>query len=77
MNRLEASKRVATLLVPAGTIVVRSAQPLGTLAAFLLEPECEDGLGAWNFFDDGLAAGGDFPVLRLARPVSLKTTPRR
>ncbi len=49
-------------MVPAGTLVVRTAQPLGTLAVYLLEPRSEDGLAAWNFFDADLKAGGDFPV---------------
>ncbi|MHC5064881.1 MAG: hypothetical protein ACYTG5_13010, partial [Planctomycetota bacterium] len=77
MNRFEASKRNETTTVPAGTVLVRTAQPLGTLAAFLLEPECEDGLAAWNFFDEGLSAGSDFPVLRLPRPVDLQTSALR
>lgn len=36
---------------PEGTLVVRTAQPLGYLAAYLLEPETDDGLLLWNFFD--------------------------
>lgn len=35
----------------AGTLVVRTAQPLGLLAAYLLEPESDDGLVTWNYFD--------------------------
>ena len=58
------------------TLVVRTAQPLGTLAALLLEPQSEDGLCTWNFFDSGLAEGQDFPVLRLPRRVSLDTLRR-
>ena len=60
-------------MVPAGTLMVRTAQPLGTLAVYLLEPRSEDGLAAWNFFDAELKAGGDFPVLRLIKsvPISL------
>ena len=38
-------------MVPAGTLVVKTAQPLGTLAVVLLEPRSEDGLATWNFFD--------------------------
>lgn len=51
--------------VPAGCVLVRTAQPLGTLAAYLLEPQAEDGLCAWNFFDADLKKGEDFPVLRV------------
>ncbi len=51
--------------VPAGTIVVKTAQPLGALAAYLLEPRSEDGLTAWGFFNDSLIPGKASPVLRL------------
>jgi murein tripeptide amidase MpaA len=40
----------------AGTLLVRTAQVLGPLAAALLEPESDDGLVTWNFFDRYLAA---------------------
>ena len=53
-------------MVPAGTLVVQTAQPLGTLAVGLLEPRSEDGLATWNFFDAGLKDGGDFPVVAAA-----------
>jgi len=36
---------------PKGTLVVRTAQALGRLAAYLLEPESDDGLLVWNYFD--------------------------
>jgi hypothetical protein len=52
-----------------GTIVVPTAQQLGVLAAYLLEPESDDGLVTWNFFDRALAPGAEFPVLRLAEPL--------
>jgi hypothetical protein len=41
---------------PAGTLLIRTAQPLGPLAAALLEPESDDGLTTWNLFDRHLAA---------------------
>ncbi len=41
---------------PAGTLLIRTAQPLGPLAAALLEPESDDGLTTWNAFDRYLAA---------------------
>ena len=53
--------------------MVRCAQPLGTLAAYLLEPQSEDGLCAWNFFDEGLKQGADYPVLRLPAMAPLAT----
>jgi dipeptidyl-peptidase-4 len=63
--------------VPAGTLVVRTAQKLGSLAAYLLEPEAEDGLCAWNFLDGQLAVGADYPVLRVPGPVALFLSRKR
>lgn len=57
--------------LPAGTIVVLTHQPLRTLASYLLEPRSEDGLTTWNFFDDGLAEGREFPVLKLPTRATL------
>ena len=73
--RVEATPLPGTVRVPAGTIVVRTAQPLGSLIVTLMEPEAEDGLTTWNFFDDGLGAGERFPVLRVLDPIALTTTP--
>ncbi len=70
-TRVEATGRLEERRIPAGTILVRTDQKLGTLATFLLEPESEDGLTTWNFFDAGLTEGKDFPVLRLAEAVKL------
>jgi hypothetical protein len=72
---VDATARTARRKVPAGTVVVRTGQKLGTLAAILLEPQCEDGLTTWNFFDEGLAEGGDFPVLRLPAATNLSLRP--
>ncbi len=47
------------------TMVVRTAQPLGNLIVYLLEPRSEDGLVTWGFFDDALTPGRDFPVVRI------------
>jgi dipeptidyl aminopeptidase/acylaminoacyl peptidase len=60
--------------VPAGTLVVKAAQPLGRLAAYLLEPRAEDGLTTWGLFP-GLKAGAEFPVLRLPRAYPLTLGP--
>ncbi len=49
---------------PAGTILVRTAQPLGRLVFYLLEPESDDGLATWNFFDVYLEPGKTFPVYK-------------
>ncbi len=54
--------------LPEGSYVVSTAQPLGRVVMWLLEPESADGLVTWNFFDASLKEGSDFPV------VSLKST---
>jgi hypothetical protein len=51
--------------IGAGSFIVRPAQPRGLLAVYLLEPESEDGLVDWNFFDREIARGKAFPVVRL------------
>jgi dipeptidyl-peptidase 4 len=70
--KVDAKVRTEKRGLKAGDIVVRLDQPLGTLAAFLLEPQSEDGLCTWNFFDAGLKEGTDYPVVRLAAKVDLK-----
>ena len=63
----------------AGTFVVRTAQPLGSLAVVLLEAEAEDGLATWGFFGEGdgvgLEPGGRYPVTRLPAPTALLLAP--
>ncbi len=56
--------------VAAGWYLVRTMQPLGVLAAYLLEPASEDGVVTWNLLDAELSAGRPYPILRLRRPVS-------
>jgi hypothetical protein len=46
-----------------GAIVVTARQPLARLAAQLLEPQSEDSLSSWNFFES--ATADFYPVLRL------------
>jgi len=75
---LQGSFATETRTFSAGTWLVRTAQPLGPLAAALLEPESDDGLATWNFFDRYLAAqfGNQpqtFPVFRLMDDTNLVT----
>ena len=55
--------------VPVGSWVVSGRQPLGRLALVLLDPMTADGLVTWNYFDDRLERGRDFPVLQVRRPM--------
>ncbi len=66
---LEVTPRIEMRTIEAGTPIVRTGQPLGTLAAYLLEPQSEDGFCAWNFLDGELAVGKDIPILRFPIPV--------
>lgn len=61
--------------VPAGSYMVKTAQPLGDLACYLLEPESADGLTTWNFFDADLKIGGDLGVYRLEKRAPAATLP--
>lgn len=54
--------------VPRGAFMVSTDQIRGLLATYLLEPESDDGLITWNFFDKELAPRRSFPVQR-ANPV--------
>lgn len=51
--------------IPAGTYIVRTAQQQGVLVVYLLEPQSDDGLVTWNFFDRELKPGATYPVMRL------------
>jgi Zinc carboxypeptidase len=52
-------------VLPAGWYLVRTNQPLGVLAAYLLEPLSEDGIVTWNFLDRELQKGTFYPIHRL------------
>ena len=63
---------------PAGSLVVRTAQPLGNLAAYLLEPQSNDGLVVWNYFDRYLVPQwgmgyNPFPVYKILNNTEIKT----
>ncbi len=52
--RLSGTYSAATRQFPAGSFKIDLAQPLANLIFYLLEPESDDGLATWNFFDDYL-----------------------
>lgn len=55
--------------VPAGAWIVPGHQPLARLALVLLDPMTDDGLVTWNYFDDRLERGRDFPVWQVRLPM--------
>lgn len=73
MVQLETSRAVAKRSLEAGSYIIRMDQPLAKLIGYLLESQSDDGLVVWNFFDDSLRVGQEYPVMRLASPVDLPT----
>jgi hypothetical protein len=65
MVLLEAERRPGAMRPDAGWRFASTAQPLGNLIVYLLEAESEDGLAAWNFLDDALEIGADYPIRRV------------
>ena len=59
----------AALTAEPGWYVVSTAQPLGVLAAYLLEPASEDGIVTWNLLDRELEPRSAYPILRVRAPV--------
>jgi len=67
-----------SIAFPAGTVVIRTAQPLANLAAYLLEPQSNDGLLTWNFLDRYLVPQwgmgyNQYPVYKVIDKTDLKT----
>jgi len=67
-----------TIEFQTGNYVVRMAQPLANLAAYMLEPESNDALILWNYFDRYLVPQWgrgffDYPVYRLMKKTELQT----
>jgi len=69
--RVEGKWGAGSSTIPAGWYTVMTDQPLGTFAAYLLEPASEDGLATWNFFDRSLRRGQAAPVLRVRTPLNV------
>lgn len=70
-TRIEGKWASQEVSFPGGAYRVPTAQPLALLAAYLLEPESDDGLLFWNFMDRYLQRGvwdsrpGTYPVVRV------------
>lgn len=63
-RRFTGAWRTSARSLPPGTVVVPTDQPLGRLAAYLLEPRAEDGLASWNLLDRDLDGGRKYPIFR-------------
>ena len=76
INTVKGEAAVEKREFPRGTWLVRMAQPLGRLAAYLLEPESDDGLLVWNYFDRDIVSqwgrgAQTYPVYKLYAPQNL------
>jgi hypothetical protein len=70
----------ASMIFPPGTILIRTSQPLANLAAYLLEPQTNDGLMTWNFLDRYLVPQWGmgynvYPVYRVVEKTEIKSKP--
>jgi hypothetical protein len=63
--RLSGRWLARTQRIEPGSFIVDTAQPLGPLAVYLLEPQSDDGLVTWNFFDRDLRPGAVYPVYKV------------
>ncbi|MCW5942994.1 MAG: M14 family metallopeptidase [Fimbriimonadaceae bacterium] len=73
LKTLEGAYLDETRAVPAGTILARTAQPLGILLFHLAEPRSLDGLAAWDFLEGKLEAGKPYPILKAMVPLRVAT----
>ncbi len=76
LNKIKGTYAAEEREFPAGTLFITTAQPLGNLAACLLEPESDDGLAVWNFFDRVLVPEWgrgyeSYPVFRVLQPIKM------
>jgi zinc carboxypeptidase len=62
--KLKGRTQKETVQFPAGSILVRTSQPSGSLIFYLLEAESDDGLVNWNFLDTYLEKGKTYPIYR-------------
>jgi dipeptidyl-peptidase-4 len=77
-NTIDGKYITGSMDFPAGTLVIRTAQPLGNLIAYLLEPQSNDGMVVWNFFDRYIVPQwgigyNPYPVYKVLDRVDLKT----
>ena len=73
MMQAQCQRNTDRRIVPKGTYIVRTAQPLGRLIAYMLEAESDDGFLFWNFLDKELSINADYPIQRIDQILDLKT----
>jgi hypothetical protein len=65
MRALEGVYEKIEQTVPAGSFSVSMDQPLSRLVLYLLEPESEDGVVAWNVMDRYYGDGTYYPIVKI------------
>lgn len=63
--RLAGRWRKETRPIEPGSFLVDTSQHLWLLAVYMLEPQSDDGLVTWNYFDSELRPGGQYPVFKV------------
>jgi hypothetical protein len=76
MNSVKGEYNLEEKEFPEGTLFISTAQPLANVAAYLLEPESDDGLLVWNFFDRYVVpqwgrGALSYPVYKLLKSANL------
>lgn len=69
--KLKGRTQKETINFPAGSILVRTSQPLASLIFYLLEAESDDGFVRWNFLDAYLEKGKIYPIYKLTGEVKV------
>ncbi|MEZ6095018.1 MAG: M14 family metallopeptidase [Pirellulaceae bacterium] len=67
MTSLDVSFATETREFPAGAFVVKTAQPQGRLACYILESQTNEGWITWNYLDDYISEGGEYPFFRVVK----------
>ncbi len=70
-TKLKGKTQTESLSFPAGSLLVRTAQPLAPLVFYLLDAESDDGLVNWNFLDAYLEKGKVFPLYKVITEVKV------
>lgn len=65
--RLEGKFRSTQVTFPAGSFLVKTAQPLGILVFNLLEPESMDGVACWGLLGEKLEVGSIYPISKIMK----------
>jgi len=76
LNSVKGKYATETVEFPVDSLFIPLAQPLANVASYLLEPESNDGLLVWNFFDRYIVPQWgrgtlEYPVYKIMKPVNL------